>query len=77
MKRVLVAGVVLLAVLGSSCAGYFLGFQKDFDRALLLQNGTFVGAFDALQKYSLGDIENGARRTAYREPMLHDYLHCA
>ena len=62
MKRILVLGVVLLAVLGASCAGYLLGYERGFDRALVLQNGTFVGTFDALQKLRAGDVEGGTRR---------------
>ena len=40
---------------------YSLGYQRGFDRALVLQNGTFVGTFDALQKLRAGDIEGGTR----------------
>jgi len=49
-------------VCGVGCASYFAGFQKGFDRALVLQNGTFVGTFDALQKLRAGDLEGGTRR---------------
>jgi len=62
MKCRLVFVVVVLVVIGASCAGYFLGYRRGFDRALVLQNGTFVGTFDALQKFRAGDVEGGTQR---------------
>lgn len=62
MKRLLTLAVAMLAVCGASCAGYFLGYHRGFDRALILQNGTFVGTFDALQKLRSGDVAAGTRR---------------
>ena len=62
MKRILPLGIVLLVAFGASCAGYFIGYQKGFDHALVLQNGTFVGTFEALLKLRAGDVEGGTRR---------------
>ena len=62
MKRLLMLAVAVLAVCGASCAAYFLGYHRGFDRALILQNGTFVGTFDALQKLRSGDVDAGTHR---------------
>ncbi len=62
MKRVLLPGAVLVLACGVGCAGYFVGYHRGFDRAVVLQNGTFVGTFDALQKLRSGDLEGGTRR---------------
>ena len=62
MKRILVSVVALFLVSGGVCGGYFLGYQRGFGHALVLQNGTFVGTFDALQKLRSGDVEGGTQR---------------
>ena len=62
MKRIIVSGVVLVVVCAAAWAAYSIGYRRGFDRALILQNGTFVGTFDALQKIRAGDVEGGTRR---------------
>ncbi len=62
MKRFLLLGAILLLLCAIGSASYFVGYQRGFDRALVLQNGTFVGTFDALQKLRAGDVEGGTRR---------------
>jgi hypothetical protein len=62
MKRIIISGVVLVVVCAAAGAAYFVGYRRGFDRALNLQNGTFVGTFDALQKIRAGDVEGGTRR---------------
>jgi hypothetical protein len=42
MKRFLLLGLVLALMSGAAWASYSLGYQRGFDRALVLQNGTFV-----------------------------------
>lgn len=54
--------MALLLVCAAACGGYFLGYQRGLDRGLVLQNGTFVGTFDALQKLRAGDLDSGTRR---------------
>jgi hypothetical protein len=61
MKRIIVSGAVLI-VICMAWAAYSIGYRRGFDRALLLQNGTFVGTFGALQKIRAGDVEGGTRR---------------
>ena len=62
MKRIIISAVALAVVCAAAWAAYSIGYRRGFDRALILQNGTFVGTFDALQKIRAGDIENGTRR---------------
>jgi hypothetical protein len=62
MKRFLLLGLVLALMSGAAWASYSLGYQRGFDRALVLQNGTFVGTFDAMQKLRSGDVDGGTRR---------------
>lgn len=62
MKRIVVGALVLVVVCAAAWAAYFIGYRRGFDRALILQNGTFVGTFDALQKIRAGDVEGGTHR---------------
>jgi hypothetical protein len=62
MKRFLLPGVVMLLICGAAYTSYLLGYREGFGHALVLQNGTFVGTFDALQKLRAGDVEGGTRR---------------
>jgi hypothetical protein len=62
MKRIIVSGAVLAVVCAAAWAAYSIGYRRGFDRALILQNGTFVGTFDALQKIRAGDVDGGTRR---------------
>ena len=66
MKNILVGVFAVVLASGAACGGYFLGYQRGFDLALILQNGTFVGTFDALQKLRAGDVECGTRRVEKR-----------
>ncbi len=62
MKRIIISAVLLAVVCAAAWAAYSIGHRRGFDRALGLQNGTFVGTFDALQKIRAGDVEGGTRR---------------
>jgi hypothetical protein len=62
MKRLLLLGLVLGLMCGAAWARQSLGYWRGFDRALLLQNGTFVGTVDALEKLRSGDVDAGTRR---------------
>jgi hypothetical protein len=62
MKRIFMSGVVLAVICAGAWAAYSVGYRRGFDRALNLQNGTFVGTFDALEKIRAGDVEDGTRR---------------
>jgi len=62
MKRIIVSASVLVVVCAAAWAAYSIGYRRGFDRALVLQNGTFVVTFDALQKIRVGDVEGGTRR---------------
>jgi len=62
MKSILIIGVVLVAVCGAVWGSYFLGYQRGYHRALLLQTGTFVGTLDALDKIRTGDVTGGTQR---------------
>jgi hypothetical protein len=63
MKRfiILALGVILL-VSGVAYGGYSVGYEKGFNRALILQNGTFVGSLEVLEKLRAGDTANGINR---------------
>ena len=61
MKRLLLLGLVSALMCGAAWASYFLGYRRGFDRARVLQNGTFVGTFDVLNLRS-GDVDAGTRR---------------
>lgn len=55
--------IILLAVLCAVGWGaYSAGYTRGHDRALIHECGTFVGAFDALQKIRAGDFAGGTRR---------------
>lgn len=62
MKRILVVLVALLVVCGIGYSSYIFGFQRGYHRALILQNGTFVGSLDALDKLRVGDVKGGTER---------------
>jgi hypothetical protein len=62
MKRVLVISSLLVLIGGVAYGSYFLGFQRGYHRALILQNGTFVGSLDALDKLRSEDIKAGTER---------------
>lgn len=62
MKRIIVIASVLVVAGAAAWAAWSIGYQRGFDRALVLQNGTFVGTFGALQQIRAGDVEGGARR---------------
>lgn len=62
MKRIVISAVVLAFVCAAAWAAYSIGYRRGFDRALVLQNGTFIGTFDALQKIRAGDVDGGTRR---------------
>jgi len=46
MKRIIINGVLLAVVCAAVLAAYFVGHRRGLDRALILQNGTFIGTFD-------------------------------
>ena len=58
MKRIIIFGVVVLALYGS----YFFGYQRGYHRALFLQTGTFVSTLDALKRIRGGDVPTGIQR---------------
>src|SRR2546425_11439999 len=62
MKRIIIVGILLLAVGGAVWCSYFVGYQRGYHRALILQTGTFVGTLDALDKIRAGDISDGTER---------------
>ena len=62
MKRILVIVVVVLMICGAACGSYFLGYQRGYHYALVLQTGTFVGTLDALDKIRAGDVASGTQR---------------
>jgi hypothetical protein len=62
MKRSVPLAAVLVLMCGAAYASYSLGYRRGFDHALVIQNGTFVGTFDALEKLRAGDLEGGTRR---------------
>jgi hypothetical protein len=47
-------------------ASYFIGYQRGYHRALILQAGTYVGTLDALHKLRAGDIAGGTQRVELR-----------
>jgi hypothetical protein len=59
MKRIIIICIVSLIVCGAVLAGYFLGYQRGYHRALILQVGTYVGTLDALDKIRAGNISGG------------------
>jgi hypothetical protein len=62
MKYTKQIGIVLLAVCGIAWASYFLGYQRGYHQALILQIGTYVGTLDALDKFRGGDVAGGTKR---------------
>jgi hypothetical protein len=62
MKRIFIIGIVSLVVCGAAWASYFLGYQRGYHRALILQSGTYVGTLDALDKIRAGDLAGGTHR---------------
>jgi len=61
MKRILIIAVVALVVCSSVFGSYFLGYQRGYHHALILQTGTFVGSLDALDKIRAGDVAGGTK----------------
>ena len=61
MKRIIMVGIISLIVCGAVGTGYFLGYQRGYHRALILQIGTYVGTLDALDKIRAGNISGGTR----------------
>jgi hypothetical protein len=61
MKRIFIIGIVSLVVCGAAAASYFLGYQRGYHRALILQTATFVGSLDALDKIRAGDVAGGTK----------------
>jgi hypothetical protein len=59
MKRIILIGVILVAVCGVVWASYFVGRQRGYHEALILQDGTFVVSLDALDKIRAGDVSAG------------------
>lgn len=62
MKWSLILGLGLIVACGTAWASYSVGYRRGCDQALILENGTFVGTFDALEKLRSGDVEGGTRR---------------
>jgi hypothetical protein len=62
MKRLLLVLLTLLVICGTGYGSFFWGFQRGYHRALILQNGTFVGSLDALDKLRAGDVKGGIER---------------
>ena len=62
MKRVLIISFLLVFIGEVGYGSYFFGFQRGYHRALILQNGAFVGSLDALDKLRAGDIKAGTER---------------
>lgn len=62
MKRPIVIVAVLLCIGSAACAAYFLGYERGYNKALILQTGTFVGSLDALDKIRGGDVAGGTQR---------------
>ena len=62
MKNIIIIGCVLLAVCGTGWASYFLGYQRGYHQALILQTGTFVVTLDAIDKIRAGDVAGGTQR---------------
>jgi hypothetical protein len=59
MKRIIIKIAIPVIICALAWAAYSAGYRRGFDRAHILQNGTFVGTFDALQKIRAGDLEGG------------------
>ena len=62
MKRIFIIVIVSLVVCGAAAASYFIGYQRGYHQALILQTGTYVGTLDALDKIRAGDTAAGAQR---------------
>ena len=62
MKRLFIIAMVILIVCGAAYGSYFLGYQRGYHHALILQTGTFVGTLDALDKIRAGDVASGTQR---------------
>ena len=62
MKRVRIILAVLILICTVSYVSYRLGFRRGYHRALILQNGTFVGSLSALDRLRTGDINSGTER---------------
>jgi len=61
MKRLLIIGMVLLVLCAVVCGTYFVGYQRGYHQALILQIGTFIGTLDALDKVRTGDVAGGTK----------------
>jgi hypothetical protein len=62
MKRVLIISAALALICGVSYASYHFGFRRGYYRALILQNGTFVGSLSALDQLRAGNINSGTEQ---------------
>jgi hypothetical protein len=61
MKRIIIIGIVSLIACGVAWASYFLGHQRGYHEALILQASTYVCSLDALDKIRAGDVAGGTR----------------
>ena len=62
MRRLLIGAAVLLLIWVLCYVSNYLGYRRGYHRALTLQNGTFVGSLDAMEKLRSGDIRSGLER---------------
>ena len=61
MKRVIIIVIVSLVVCGAAWASYFIGYQRGYHQALILQIGSFGLSLDALDKIRAGDVAGGTK----------------
>lgn len=60
MKRVIIISAFLVLI--CSYVSYRSGFRRGYNRALILQNGTFAGSLSALGRLRTGDINSGTEQ---------------
>jgi hypothetical protein len=59
-KRVIIISAFLILI--CTYTSYRLGFRRGYQRALTLQNATFVTSLGALDKLRAGDVNSGTER---------------
>jgi len=62
MKHVRIISAGLILICSVSYLSHRLGFRRGYHRALILQNGTFVGSLGALNRLRAGDINSGTEQ---------------